>query len=449
VAVDASGNLFIANGNSSIQKVNAAGIITTVAGGAYGFSGDGGPATKAALNFPAGVTVDSAGNIYFTDAGNQRVRKVNTAGIISTVAGNGTQGLSGDGGPATSAQFRFDLSSNAGLAVDGAGNLYIADVGNDRVRKVNPAGIISTFAGPGRLGVLGVGDGGPATDAILESPRGVALDSVGNLYIAEAVHDLIRKVTGGSAGGSGGATSGSPAISANGVVNGASLQPGFAANSWVTIFGSNLASTTDNWNSSIVNGKLPTVLDGVSVTISGKPAYVYFISPGQINALAPDVALGPVSVTVTTAAGSSATFSTTAGPYGPGFFLWPGNQPVATRQDFSFAAKAGTFSGATTTPAKPGEVIILWVTGLGPTIPAAPAGVATPSDKTYSTASVPTVLINFTPVTVFGAALAPGAAGLYQIAIQVPATLADGDWPIQASIGGAQSPAGTALSVRR
>jgi uncharacterized protein (TIGR03437 family) len=242
-------------------------------------------------------------------------------------------------------------------------------------------------------------------------------------------------------------TSGPPAISANGVVNGASLQPGFAANSWVTIFGSNLASTTDTWSSFIVNGNLPTVVDGVRVTMGGKPAYVYFVSPGQINVLAPDVAPGPVAVTVTTAGGTSAIFTATASQYGPAFFLWPGNQPVATRQDYSYAAKAGTFSGATTTPAKPGEVLILWVTGLGPTIPAAPGGVAIPGDQTYSTATLPTVIINNTAATVYGAALAPGSAGLYQIAITVPATLADGDWPIQAIIGGAQSPAGTILSV--
>jgi uncharacterized protein (TIGR03437 family) len=238
-----------------------------------------------------------------------------------------------------------------------------------------------------------------------------------------------------------------PVISASGVVNGASFQPGIVANSWVTILGTNLAPKTDDWNNSIVNGKLPTVVDGVSVTMGGKPAYVYFISAGQINVLAPDVAPGPVSVTVTTAGGTSAIFTATASQYGPAFFLWPGSQPVATRQDYSYAAKAGTFSGAATTPAKPGEALILWVTGLGPTIPAAPAGVAIPSDQTYSTASVPTVAINNTAATVYGAALAPGSAGLYQIAIQVPNTLADGDWAIQASIGGTQSPAGTILSV--
>jgi uncharacterized protein (TIGR03437 family) len=231
------------------------------------------------------------------------------------------------------------------------------------------------------------------------------------------------------------------------VVNAAGFQPGLVANSWVTIQGTNLAPQTDDWSHSIVNGALPTSLDGVSVTMGGKPAYVYYISPGQLNVLAPDIAGGSVTVVVTTLGQTSASFTTTASLYGPAFFLWPGSQAVATRQDYSYAAKAGTFPGAATVAAKPGEVIVLWGTGFGPTMPAAPVGVSVPGSGGYSTASAPTVTINNTPATVYGAALAPGSAGLYQIAIQVPGTLADGDWPIRASIGGVTSPAGIVLSI--
>ena len=181
--------------------------------------------------------------------------------------------------------------------------------------------------------------------------------------------------------------------------------------------------------------------------MGGKAAYVYYISPGQLNVLTPGVPAGPVSVTVTTPGGASASFATTANVYGPAFFLWPGSQVVATRQDYSYAVKAGTFAGATTVAAKPGEVIILWATGFGPTMPAAPSGVSVPGSGGYPTASSPIVTINNTPVIVYGAALAPGSAGLYQIAIQVPNTLADGDWPIQASIGGTLSPTEIVLSV--
>jgi uncharacterized protein (TIGR03437 family) len=151
---------------------------------------------------------------------------------------------------------------------------------------------------------------------------------------------------------------------------------------------------------------------------------------------------------VSTSSGTSSSFTVTVAQYGPAFFPWPSSQTVATRQDFSFAVKNGTFSVATT-PAKPGDVIILWGTGFGPTVPAAPAGVQIPSDATYSTGTLPQVTINNVVATVYGAALAPGFAGLYQIAIQVPASLPDGDWPVVATIGGVSSPGGVLLSVKR
>ena len=202
-------------------------------------------------------------------------------------------------------------------------------------------------------------------------------------------------------------------------------------------------------DNSIVNGSLPTSLDGVSVTIDGQPAYVYFISPGQINVLAPAISSGSVLVTVMTPAGTTAPFLATANAFAPAIFVWPGNQPVATRQDYSFAVKPGTFPGTTTVAAKPGDVLILWATGLGPTIPSAPVGVATPVDRTYKTSLPATVTINDVRATVLGAALASGAAGLYQIAIQIPDSVPDGDWPIRTTIGGVRSLAGVLLTVRR
>jgi uncharacterized protein (TIGR03437 family) len=447
MTVDSAGNVYISDLNgSAIYKLDKTGVLTTVAGGAFGFSGDGGPATKAALYFPSGVAIDSAGNIYFADKGNNRVRKVDTKGVITTFAGTGTAGFSGDGGPATSAKLGLNLTAAfQGVAVDSAGNVYIADPVNNRIRMVNPSGIISTFAGNGTpfaTGSLGNGDGGPPAKASLATPYGVTVDSAGNVYIADTGHGIIRKVTGATTtGGSG------PLISANGVVNGASFQPGIVANSWVTIQGAGLATKADDWSNSIVNGRLPTSLDGVSVSMGGKAAYIYYISPGQLNVLAPDVPAGPLAVTVTTAGGTSAAFASTASAYGPAFFVWPGNQVVATRTDYSYAVKAGTFAGASTVAAKPGDVIVLWATGFGPTNPAAPTGVAVPSDKAYATSSMPSITIDNMSATVYGAALAPGSVGLYQIAIQVPLSLADGDWPIQALIGGVLSPAGTILSV--
>lgn len=189
LAVDPSGNLYIADTNNwRIRKVSISGIITTVAGkGTEGFSGDGGAATSAAL-YPWGVALDPSGNLYIADGRNYRVRKVSTSGIISTVAGNGTKGFSGDGGPATSAELR----SPSCVAVDSEGNIYIDDEGNDRIRKVDTSGVITTVAGGGSNGLA---EGGPATSAEISDPVGLAVDSGGNVYFADANNGRIRKVS--------------------------------------------------------------------------------------------------------------------------------------------------------------------------------------------------------------------------------------------------------------
>ena len=191
VALDASGNLYIVdNSNHSILKMDSTGSISRVAGtGTQGFGGDGGAATTAQLNSPTAVAPDAAGNLYIADTYNNRVRKVDTAGVITTVAGDGTRSYGGDGGAATSAQLNRPIS----LALDGSGNLYIADVWNNRIRMVNSSGNISTVAGDGTSGFSG--DGGAATEARLFSPFGVALDGSGNLYIADAANHRIRRVS--------------------------------------------------------------------------------------------------------------------------------------------------------------------------------------------------------------------------------------------------------------
>ncbi|MDR2334034.1 MAG: putative Ig domain-containing protein [Burkholderiaceae bacterium] len=190
VAVDSSGNLFIADkGNNRIRKVNPGGVISTVAGtGSYSFGGDGAAATAAQLKIPIGVAVDSNGNLFVADLGNNRIRKVNSGGVITTVAGNGNFGFGGDGAAATAAQ----LYNPFGVAVDSSGNLFIADYGNHRIRKVDPGGIISTVAGNGSVGFGG--DGAAATAAQLSFPSGVAVDSSGNLFIADYGNNRIRKV---------------------------------------------------------------------------------------------------------------------------------------------------------------------------------------------------------------------------------------------------------------
>jgi len=189
LALDSAGNLFIADG-SHIHKVTPAGVITTVAGTyGQGASGEDGPALKATFAFASGVAVDSAGNIYVADFDAHRVRKVGRDGNISTVAGNGEPGFSGDGLSAAKAQ----LNGPWGVAVDAAGILYIADSNNRRIRKVSSSGVITTVAGNGVVSGY-AGDGGPATQAPLGSPYGVTLDQAGNIYIADTFFDAVRKV---------------------------------------------------------------------------------------------------------------------------------------------------------------------------------------------------------------------------------------------------------------
>jgi sugar lactone lactonase YvrE len=190
IAVDNHGNLYIADKyNNRIRKVTPQGMISAFAGtGVQGFGGNGGTATAALLNAPAGLMADSAGNIFIADAGNNCIREVTTAGIILNFAGNGTPGFSGDGRAATAAQ----LYLPNGMAIDTAGNIYIADSWNYRVRKVTPAGIITTIAGTGIAGYAG--DGAIDTAAQLNLPTGIAADRAGNIYIADQGNNRIRRI---------------------------------------------------------------------------------------------------------------------------------------------------------------------------------------------------------------------------------------------------------------
>ena len=200
VITDDTGNIYIADFlNNVIRKVDTFGVITTIAGTGFGastttggtgaYTGDNGPATAAELNGPYALTFDKHGNLFFADGYNHVVRKVDLSGTITTVAGIHTAGYGGDGGPATAAM----LNNPVGVVVDTAGNLYIADDHNNVVRMVTPAGIITTIAGNDTAGHTG--NGGPAIHATLSDPLGVALDRAGNLYIADGDNNIIRKVS--------------------------------------------------------------------------------------------------------------------------------------------------------------------------------------------------------------------------------------------------------------
>lgn len=192
VIFDSNNNMYISDGNNNrIRMVNSAGIITTIAGnGMGGYAGDGGQAIDAELNFPAYFAFDAVGNLCFSDYFNAVVRKIDNAGIISTIAGNGSYGFSGDGGPATSAELNTGV---IGIAFDGLGNLYIADTHNNRIRMVNTSGIITTVVGTGTAGFSG--DGGQATAAEIKIPTGIYCDAAGCLYICDWGNFRVRKVS--------------------------------------------------------------------------------------------------------------------------------------------------------------------------------------------------------------------------------------------------------------
>jgi len=490
VAVDAAGNLYIAQPDDSRVLKVANGVITTVAGnGTAGFSGDNGPATSARLNGPAGVAVDAAGNLYIADSGNNRIRKVAT-GVITTVAGNGTETFSGDNGPAISAQL-----NPADVAVDTGGNLYIADTFNNRIRKVSN-GVITTVAGNGAQGFSG--DNGPATDAQLYDPKGVVVDFAGDLYIADFSSNRIRKVSNGAittvagsgladpsgagfSGDNGPATSAQlndplsvavdsggnlyiadygnyrirlltpgtiPAVTKGGVVPVYSSVPVIQPGSLVSIYGSDLASGTFLWN-----GDFPTSLGGVSVTIDNKPAYLWTVSPFQINLQVPDDnATGPVSVAVTTASGTG-TSAVTLAPYGPSFSLLGDGKHVAGEiatpngtgayGTYDLVGPPNTFSFSTR-PVKAGETLTLYGVGFGPTIPHVPAGQifsGAASTNTPVTIGVGGVNANvsFAGIT---------EAGLYQFNLTVPPNTGSGDQAIQATVNGVQTPPGPVVTVQ-
>ena len=241
-----------------------------------------------------------------------------------------------------------------------------------------------------------------------------------------------------------------PAIKATGgVVNGAGYQPAITAGSWVTVYGQDLAGTARTWRADeIVNGKLPTQLDGVAVNINGKPAAVAYISPNQINVVAGvDAADGDVQVEVVRDGQTSAPAMARLQKFSPAFFLWEGKYVVATDTSYRYRAKAGLFPGLTTIPAAPGDVLVFWGTGFGPTKPeivslqlAAQAGTVQEPVK---------VFIDGMAAEVLGAALSPGFAGLYQVAVKVPEAARAGDLSVIVDVGGYRSPDNVLITVQR
>jgi uncharacterized protein (TIGR03437 family) len=560
VAVDSANNVYLTDfNNNRIRKVSASGTITTIAGnGKFIFSGDNGSALLAGLD-PFDVAVDNKSNLYVADRINNRIRKITADGTITTVAGTGEPGYAGDGGPATSALLNFPT----GIAVDNAGNLYIVDGANFVVRRVTANGLITTIAGNGKF-FPSSGDGGPAISAAI-APYRVAVDTAGSVYVTDSINDRVRKLTPTVATAAGmsivsgnnqsgttgtklatalvvkvvettgaplagvivsftvnptgaatvapspaitlndgtasatvvfGAAAGTvsvtasatglssvatfslmaisstaPAISVGGIASaGLSTPPvqALAPNAIATIFGSRFApdgTARQVGPEDLVDGKIPTNLGGVCVALGvdrlgAVRAPVFAVFPGQINFQVPSLPAGGSSIVVTTncdtpQAETSNAVTVTVQATAPEFFYFlhngSGHNPIAALNAVTgtFIGASGLLPGVTTAPAKPGDILTLFGTGFGATdptfgpgeLPGGAAQVTAPVSISLGGVSLAASDILYVGVT--------QNAGLYQVNLRVPDGVPDGDQALVITVGAASSPAGAFITVIR
>jgi len=419
------GVLFIADTyNQRVRHIDTGGIIQTVVGtGTQGYLGDGGPAIGALLSNPQGLAMDAAGNLYIADTDNSVIRKVPPDfSTISTVAGNGIGGYSGDGGLATQAK----LNNPKDVAVDAAGNLYIADTINSRIRVVTPDGIIHTIAGNGTPGYGG--DGGLATLAQLKFPDSVKVDSAGNVYIADTQNQVIRQLTPVPTGPP--SVTGVQSSSLFGFGGSSAVAPG----SWIEVHGSNLAGESRSWLLADFNGVVaPTSLELTSVTIGGQFAAIASISSSMLLVQVPSqVGTGPQPLVVTTGfPGTTSPFTVTVnalepGVYAPPFLSVGGNQYTSEFNDFmEWVLPTGAVAGTNSRPARSGDFIVVWGVGFGPVTTNVPTGTIVQGLTTLTTPVQ--FSIGGVPATVLYQGLAPGEIGLYQFDLVVPNNVAAGN----------------------
>lgn len=435
-----NGVMYIADSkNHVIRKVVlSTSKITTFAGtGTAGVLGDGGLATSAFLNHPVGIALDSAGALYIADQMNHRIRKVSTDGKISTVAGNGLPGYSGNGGKAVNARLYYPT----GISVDASGNIFIADYTNNRIRMVMEDGTINTIAGTGVFG--DTGEGGLATKARLRFPTNVLAASNGTVYVVDTQNQKIKLLTKQAV-----TPTSVPGIRDGGVITAADYgaSTSVAPGAWVEISGDNLAATTRDWtDADFQNGQAPLALDGTTVTAGGQNAVVAAISPSKLRVQLPySLGLGPQDFQVTTAQGASSAYRVTVdrvvpGVYAPQRFVLDGRQYAAAviGDEEVYALPEGAVEGVTSRPVRRGETLTLLGTGFGQVTPSVNAG---DTAREASSVNLPVdVRIGETSVPLAYAGLAPGKVGLYQLRFVVPETAAAGTVRLMINVDGVEN----------
>ena len=357
------------------------------------------------------LAFDGAGNLYFSDPYNHCVRKVLTSGAIATVAGGGFgSGGDGEGGRQTELKYPY------GLAVDHAGNIYVADVLNHSVRILGTDGTTFTAAGTGAAGFSG--DGGPGPYAALNMPAELALDPGGDVYIADLRNFRIRELLSPQA---------PPEPAVDSATNAASFTGAVAPGSLVSIFGRNLARGT---------GSAVTIPAGVSERGNDygewAPVPLLYASSGQINFQMPSANAGSGSIDLQRDGLDSGALAAQIAASAPGIFTWPENQGAILNRDYSMNDPG--------LPAPPGSPVMIWATGVGAVAPPVPAGQPAPLIPLSTTPQSPTVTIGGMAAQVLFSGMAPGYVGLWQINAVVPANAPTGDdLPVQVSLGGVAS----------
>ncbi len=434
VAFDRSGNMLIADSaNNRIRVVNGSGIITAFAGdpaGLPGDAGDNGPARNAVFDYPIALAVDPSNNVYVSDYFNNRVRKISAGtAVITAFAGTGVPGAGGDGGSA--AQARLHLP--AGISFDRDQNLYIADLLNNRIRVVSTNGVISTIAG---VGVPGQGgDFGPALSAFLASPRDVAVDATGNVYFSDQDNDAVRRLSAQS-------------TSIRTIVNAASGSAGFVApGEAVTILGSRLGPNT-GVSGTGGSGAYAASLSGTRVLFDGIAAPLLYASTNQINLIVPYEIAGrsSVQVRVETNGIPGDAFTLTVRDASPGLFTTD-----SSGQGQAAAVNENGRLNSAANPAAPGSIIALYATGEGQTNPAGSSGRVVGGDVNALPQPLQkvVVLIQGIPAQILYAGAAPSAAGLMQINVRIPASVAPSDRVlVDLAVGSFAAQPGVTIAVR-